>query len=80
MPEDVRALSDSQRNLDFPEAESVAEEPVVVINEKTASALPCEKDGEDFSASQVDDDTVYVKGHPVIQTGTCCMHPFYPYL
>ncbi|KAJ5620183.1 OPT peptide transporter Mtd1 [Penicillium lagena] len=67
MPEDVRDLSDSGGDLDIPGAKT-AEEPIVIIDEKSAIALPREKD-EDSAASQGDDDTVYVKGHPVIQNG-----------
>ena len=78
MPDHVSALSDSGIDSDLRGTETLSEEPSLIdeqsTTEKTARAVPRETDGEDSSASQDDDETVYVKGHPVIQNGVCCVH------
>ncbi|KAF7588561.1 hypothetical protein BBP40_005516 [Aspergillus hancockii] len=43
--------------------------PWETISGQKATGLPRETDGEESLGSQRDEDTVYVKGHPVIRTG-----------
>lgn len=47
----------------------VTEEPSVALDGKADSASR-ELDGKDSPGLEYKDDTVYVKGHPVIKTGT----------
>ena len=47
----------------------VTEEPSVAVDSK-ADSVSRELDGKDSPGLEDKDDTVYVKGHPVVKTGT----------
>ena len=50
-------------------ADILTKETSVTVGEKSPTSSPHEAEGGDSAKPQKEDDTVYVNGHPVIETG-----------